>query len=270
MLKVGLQNEDYLRLVNEWHARARAVAKQFAYKAASKAYEDLKDNISTSNRALAESLQFARVTGLPDSEAGFVIRAVPEGTSVEKTGVDNTLVYVSAKPKAPRSALILEEHSPWPVDMLPYEPPSGKVDMVSRRVSPRVVARVREVRKRDRPVWRRKMNEAGLREIRKDQRLDMNRRMKAVPDVAFDSIRLEFGLGGTPPRPHWRPAILQLASRGGAGKISRQREFFRAMTDPTYMGWKKWPSRVPAKAGVMELKRYVPFEKKLGLRIRRK
>ena len=92
--------------------------------------------------------------------------------------------------------------------------------------------------------------------------------MKAVPDVAYDSLRLEFGLGGMPSKPHWRPAILKLASGGLTGMIRTNREISQTMTDPTYQGWRNWrPQGVAGTISISQAGRYTPFQNVLGIQL---
>jgi hypothetical protein len=271
-VEIKVQEVDNLQVVAEWSARARAVSRQFTYYAAQAVYDELQNRIPKEAKKLRKSLQLSRVQGLKDAETGFVIRSIPRGVQVAAADVPSTLIYVSAKKgfrRIPKAVKILEEHSPWTVDLMPIQPDPKTANIVSRKVNPKAVEKVKRMRTRDRAVWRRKLNEAGLRETRKDTQLKVNRQMRAIPDVAFDSIRLEFGIGGIGSKPHWRPAILKLASGGGAGMIAKKQEFVRAMTSPSFQAWRNWPTKVSGRVSAMDLVRYVPFEKKLGLRIKR-
>lgn len=266
-----VQFDNRRALVREWKARARAVRKQFLYRATMMVFDDLTKSIPSDHRDLKKSLGIARVTGLPDTVSAYLIRSVPRGFIIQEASASTTVLYVTPKTNLmqpiPKIVKILEEYSPWTTETLPVQPDPKIADITSRRVSERVVEKVRRLRERDRPAWRRKLNEAGVRDTRKEQVVRATRRMRATPDMAFESFRLEFGLG-VGARPHWRPAILKLASRGGAGMIARKREFTRAMTDLGYMGWKIWPNPITTQATVPELKKYVPFQKKLGILVR--
>lgn len=257
-------------LVKQWQARARAVRKQFLYRVTDRAYHDVLNYLPSDRKELRQSLRMQSIRGLPDSVDAYVIRSTPRGQAVARADEEATVIYVAVKSNlmraAPEATLILEEYSPWTLETLPYAPDPKTADVMTRRVSKREVNKVRRLRTRDRPKWRRRMIEAGVRGIGRGQE-PRPRETSAVPDTAFESLRLEFGLGGAPSKPHWRKAILKLALRGGAGMIARKREFTRAMTDPTYRAWEMWPRRADGYASVAEARQYVPFQKRLGLRV---
>jgi len=257
-------------LVQQWQKRSRAVQRQFLYRAVDGVYDDILGLLPSDRRELRKSIKMQRIRGLPDSACGYVIRSVPKGAAVSKAEISTTVIYVEAKSNLMRSVpvetALLEEFSPWTVETLPYAPDPKTAKVISRRVSTREVVQVRQMRLRDKPTWRRRMVVAGIKMAGSGLQPRPGG-MEAIPDVAFESLRLEFGLGGEPSKPHWRRAVLQLALRGGAGMIARKREFIRAMTDPTFTAWEQWPRRTRGFVTVAEAKRYVPFQKRLGIRV---
>lgn len=266
------KNASTMQLVGELSARMRAVQRMLPYFASAHTLDHVREKVPQGAKDLKKALRISRIKGLPDNQTGYVIHAVPRGKATKRSEEESTVLYVSPKSNllrpVPKSVRILEEHSPWTVDTLPFQPEVRTSVVVSRSVNPRVVAKVREDRQRDRPIWRRKMVEAGLRETRKDKRIRRNRALKAIPDVAYDSLRLEFGLGGMPSKPHWRPAILKLASGGLAGMIRSNREISRTMTDPNYQTWRSWkPSELKGTVSILQAMRYVPFQHVLGIRL---
>lgn len=272
-MKVGLEVkglQEAIALVQEWQKRARAVQRQFLYRAVREIYNEVQESIPATSGELRDALQMQRVKGLSETESGYVIRALPKGRAVTEAESESTVLYVAARANLMRSipdaTRILEEFGPWTFDTIPYPPDPKTAEVVSRRVSRREVLRVSKLRKRNRPALNRAMAKAGLRRRELDQ-TEGTRAVTAVPDVVLESLRLEFGLGGAPSKPHWRKAILRLASRGGAGMIARKREFRRAMTDPAFKAWKQWPKRLTGAVTVAEAKQYVPFQKRLGLRV---
>lgn len=266
------KNASTMQLVGELSERVRTVQRMLPYYASAHTIDHVREKAPRGAVELKRALRISRVKGLPDNQTAYVVHAVPRGKATKRSEEESTVLYVSAKPnllrRVPDSVRILEDHSPWTVDTLPFQPDVRTSVVVSRSVNPRVVGKVRESRKRDRPVWRRKMLDAGLRETRKDQRIRRNRALKAIPDVAYDSLRLEFGLGGMPSKPHWRPAILKLASGGLAGMIRSNREISRTMTDPNYQSWRSWkPPEARGTVSILQAMRYVPFQHVLGIRL---
>lgn len=262
--------QEVLALVGQWQKRARAVRRQFLHRVVQQVYDEVRDSIPAASGELRDALQVSRVKGLPDTESGYVVRAVPRGRKITEAESESTVIYVAARENlmrsVPDSTRVLEQFGPWTFDTIPYPPDPKTAEVISRRVSRREVVRVGKLRKRDRPVLERAMAKAGLRR-RELERSEGARVVTAVPDVVLESLRLEFGLGGAPPKPHWRKAILRLASRGGAGMIAKKREFSRAMTDPAFTAWRQWPKRVTGTVTVAEARQYVPFQKRLGLRV---
>ena len=233
-------------------------------------YDDLLGYLPSDRKELRESLRMQRIRGLPDRVDGYVIRAIPKRRAIAREATDNTVVYVAVKDNLmrspPKETLLLQKYSPWTLETLPYAPDPKTADVVSRKVSRREVIKVRRMRTQQRATWRREMIQAGVRLSPVGVRPIMAD-PETTPDLAFESMRLEFGLGGEPAKPHWRRAILWLAVRGGTGMIARKREFARAMTDPGYRAWERWPRRGPGFVSVAQAKRYVPFQKRLGLRV---
>lgn len=265
--------KEAVDLVAQWQKRAVAVRRQFLYRAVDGVYDDIMGILPSGRKELRRSLKMQRIRGLPEAVDGYVIRSIPKGAAVAKAETEYTVIYVASKTglmkPVPAETKLLEDYSPWTAETLPYAPDPKTADVISRRVSPREVTRVRRMRRADKPTWRREMIKAGIK-MPGIGLTPAKRETPAVPDTAFESLRLEFGLGGEPAKPHWRRAILKLALRGGTGMIARKREFTRAMTDLSYRSWERWPLNVVGFSTVAAAKRYVPFQKRLGLRVGRK
>lgn len=263
----GMRNA--LKLTQEWPLRARAVRNRFLSLVVTEIYEDLLGNIPDDHSDLRGSLGISRITGLPDSAFGLVIHSRVKWSRLDKSSIDTCVLYVSAKSKllqrVPPEIRVLEEFSPWTVDTLPFQPDAKVATVVSRKVRPSTVGRVRGERIRDRRKWVRQLNQLGIRETRKDKRLP-ERGVRAVSDLEFESVRLEFGLGGSKAVPHWRPAILQVNSRGGIGTITRRREFGKAFLSAGFGGWRPWLKAHYPRAAMRRVLRYRSFQKKLGIR----
>jgi len=274
-LKVEVQSAQFdeaYALVQQWQKRARAVRRQFLYLAVQKTYDDLLGFLPSDRKELRTSLRMQKIRGLPDSVDGYVIRSIPKGRAIAQAESENAVIYVAAKShlmrSVPKETALLEAYSPWTLETLPYPPDPKTANVISRRVSKREVNRVRQMRLRDRPEWRRQMIKEGIKVHRPGLEPKAGN-TPSVPDTAFESLRLEFGLGGEPAKPHWRKAILKLALRGGTGMIARKREFTRAMTSLSFNAWERWPKRTTGFATLAEAKRYVPFQQRLGLRLGR-
>lgn len=261
------------RLSQEWQLRVRAVERRFLKRAVNQVYDDLLGYLPTDRDALRDSLQVSRIRGLPDDTAGYAIRSVPKMVRAARESQEDMVIYVAAKPNLmqalPESVKILADYSPWTLETLPYPPDPKTADIISRRVSRREVIKVTKARRRDLPSVRRMLSLAGIRVA--DMRTSMRGRgIAALPDIAFESLRLEFGLGGAPSKPHWRRAILKLALRGGVGRIAKKKELFRALSDLSFRRWRQWLVEKGRGISPVQARKYVPFEKRLGLNVRRR
>ena len=82
--------------------------------------------------------------------------------------------------------------------------------------------------------------------------------------MAFDALRLEFGLNGGASKPHWHPALKAL--RGALREIANKKHLVRAMTDPEYRGWKRPKGRKERAIAAAKMRDYVDFQKALRVR----
>jgi hypothetical protein len=146
-------------------------------------------------------------------------------------------------------------------------PKRGDALVISRRVNKREVERIEKIRMKDRPKWRRELDRVGVREVKKDRRLKIPKKVRVLPDVAFEALRLEFGLGGVKSKPHWRPSIRRLIATGIKSMIRRNNKLKQVFTDLGFRGWKKWPPKTRNKVRMAEARNYLPFQRKLGIRI---
>jgi hypothetical protein len=167
----------------------------------------------------------------------------------------------------PPAIEVLERYNPWTIDTLPFQPERSEAMIISRKVDRREADRVSKLRKRDTPQWRAELDRAGVRNIKKDRQIKPPKSVKTIPDVAFEALRLEFGLGGVKGHAHWRPAILRLVHGGVKHEVRHKKDYAKTLTSLKFRGWKKWPTRTRHKIRIAEAQKYVPFQKKLGIRV---
>jgi hypothetical protein len=186
---------------------------------------------------------------------------------VEEIDIAETIIYVQAKKLAvlvPEEVKILEEFGPWTMTTLPFMPDRRHAIVISRRVPKRVALEIEKERKADRFFWNAKLQRAG---VRKQMKIEKPASPRVVPDVAFLSMRYEFGLGGILAKPHWRPGIIGFA-RGLPGLFVQAR-IKGILTDPANQTWRKRPkSDVTIPASMT--KEFVPFQRALGIRVGKK
>ena len=261
-----------LRLLKQLPDRFRAIGAILAYEAARRVKDDVvKYAHGTSmEQTYTEALGLAEVGGVSRSE-GFVyaIRVRPRARRVHKVDARRSILYVRLKkhrlvpPK--EDVLILARHSPWTQETLPFVPDRSDAVLISRKVTDREAKAVEAQRKAELPAVRKKLEKQGVRQVHKTARLKLPKNIRAVPDVAFDGVRLEFGFGGLPPKPHWRPALKKLRS-GGLREIVKQQQIEDIVSDLRYTGWRRWPVRVGTRIPTAEAKTFVLFQKRLHVR----
>jgi len=266
-------NKDFLaavRLVGQWPDRTAKLQARVAYTAAAVTYEDLLRRIpkTDANAGYRQSLEVVDVGGLPVGVAAYAIQANPKERKIKKVDLFRTVLYIRARRrlgKVKPEIEVLEQYNPWTPDTLPFAPSRKDATTISRMVSKREAMAVAEMRRRQRGQWRKKLDEVGVREIRKGTRLEVPQKVSSLPDVAFEALRMEFGLGGVSPTPHWRPALLKFSSSGIA-ELMRDPTLLMAETKLSYTGWKMWPGRVRKRILSSTARAFIPFQTKLGVR----
>jgi len=266
---------DLPKLMEEWPERTRGLRAQLLYLATERVFQDVMSKIPTSglHRSYRDGLEIGRVMGLSADEDAYAIYVDVKKSKVRKVDGPKTVLYIQAKRRSrrtPPEIAVLESFNPWTIDTLPIAPDKRWAVIVSRKASKTVVSKVAKQRRRDAGKWKRALSKVGVRQIKKDQGLKVNRKVKAMPDVALDAIRMEFGLGATKSTPHWRPAILQLV-KGRIFKqlIKQDKRLKRAFLDSGFQQWKKWPKKIRRKLRMGEVRKYKGFQKKLGIRAQR-
>lgn len=266
---------DLDKLMSEWAERSRKIRSQFTYLATEYAYEQIVSRIPNGMeyRAYKQGLTFAKVMGVGGDEDAYSIYIDPKRSKVRKVDARKTLLYVRAKRRSrrtPPEIAVLERYNPWTSSSLPFVPKKRWAVVVSRKEGAGAVARTEKLRARDRPKWLRELAKAGVRSVKKDQGIKIPKKLQALPDVALDGIRLEFGLGMRSDA-HWRPTILKLM-KTDLKRLLRQRkgkELIKCFTDSGFSKWKKWPRKMSRKLRVGEARKYKGFQKRLGIRVRK-
>lgn len=254
-------------LVREWPARTSRFRRVVPYLAAHYVRDKILEFLPTQDD-LAPYRSAIEVVGVSGG-AVYAVRVSARKRRVKKVDIPRTVLYVQANKRLSRTLpeiAVLEQYSPWTVQTLPFTPKRSEALVVSRKVSRREVERIAKARMRDQQEWQKALSKAGRREVRKDKRLDIPKKVHALPDVAFEALRLEFGLGGVKGQPHWKPAIRDFLSSGLKGMLRQDRRLVHLFTKKSFTAWKRWPPRTATKIRMGELRNYLPFQKKLGIR----
>jgi hypothetical protein len=259
------------KLLREWPKRLEHVKAQLTYLATEYVHEEIQSRIPNDQEygSYRRGLTFSRVMGT-GKDVVYAVHINPKSTKVRKIEAKNTLLYVKAKRRSrrtPPEIAVLERYNPWTVRTLPFAPNKRWAIVVSQKANPTTVAKVEAKRQHQRPEWRRALTEVGVRTIKKDQGIKLSKKLEALPDVALDGIRLEFGLGNRA-EPHWRPAILGLRKTFFRRllRTRRGKELIAALTNSRFKKWTKWPKRMRGKLRAGEAKKFVGFQKRLGIR----
>ena len=265
VVRADPKNAGFIRLLKELPARWKAAQRYMAYSMAEEAKAQLLRRIpkTADYKDLRRSLEV--VQGGSAKDVVFAVRARPSAQAVRKLDPKKDVVYVTAKRAAadiPDEIRVLEAFSPWPVDMLPFEPDRRFVDLVHRKVSVREVERLRKARTKSRPQWRRLLAQAGVTGTA-EKRPDVSE-SRSVPDRVFQSLNLEFGLG-TEAVPHWRPAVKEVQKPGFARKVVESGQFRKTLTDPKFRAWRAWQRGLTETVPLSEIADLRDFEDKLGI-----
>lgn len=258
-------------LERTWKQRFKHLQAQIVYRSADTTLRDLKSKIPArrENRQYSDSLELARITGLPEETIGYAIHGKTKQASGRALEPERTVIYVRAR-RSPRRLLpeisVLIEHSPWTLNVIPFIPKKSQATLVYRKVSARAVEKVEKDRRKDKGVWKRALTKEGLlaKGLKDKLRLG-NSRVKAVPDVALAAMNLEFGLNGEKPRPHWRTALSGLKRRTLPTMV-KDSELGRSVSDPAFKNWVSWPKKTSKRISVRVAQTFVPFQKKLGIK----
>lgn len=217
-------------------------------------------------RSYRKAFEVAKITGIPDRQIGYAVRVNPKVQKIRASQSQTTILYVKPQSnfiRIPADVQVLIDYSPWPVDMLPFTPDRRFARVVSRKVRRDEIDAIRENRREDKKEWRPILDRTGRREARKPL-VRLPKSVKALPDVAFQALRLEYGLGGGRSQAHWRPGIKSIVSLGIFSMIKRRKlgMFF----DPAFAGWVKLPS-VQSHIPYSEAEKYEAFQKRLSIRV---
>lgn len=266
---------DLPKLMKEWPKRATALRAQITYLATEWALEEIKSKIPRGNEyaGYRRGLEMAQVMGVGPEEIAYALYINVRKAKIRKVDGPKTVLYIHAKRRSrrtPPEIAVLESFNPWTIDTLPLTPNKRWAVVISRKASKGDVAKVAKRRRADASKWKRALAKVGVRQIKKDQGIKVDRKATALPDVAMDAIRLEFGLGSVSSKPHWRPALIKITKGQFFKLLVRQdKKLRRAMMDSGFQGWRKWPKKISRKLRVGEVKKYKGFQKRLGIRAKK-
>jgi hypothetical protein len=219
------------------------------------------------------ALDVARVAGLSPGDSAYAVWVNPRHRKVKTVDVGRVVLYVCPRTvlgKVNAEAAVLEKYNPWTYDSLPFWPPQAKALVKTKRASKNRITRVRRMRRKDRPRWRRELARLGVRlnedKSTKKPKIDpKNFSKREVPQIIFDALRMEFGLERKA-QPHWRPALLRFLSVGVRSLSRRHPGLTLVLTRLGFRSWRKWPTRTRSTIRIQIARGFDTFQKKLGIR----
>lgn len=265
------QSAKAIQMTKEWPERTKFLTSSVPYEISRYVHEGVKKGIPGGREwaAYRDSLEVAEArTKAVKGAAIYAVRADVKSRGVTEQNAEDTILYVRAKGgttwagnprggsgsfKVPTKVYILEKYSPWTWDTLPFVPKRTHAKIISRKVREAEVDKISDSRKRDMPRVRRDLARAGVRSF-KGARAGIES-IKTAPDVAFEALRLELGVGQKA-RPHWRPILRTV--RSSIRRPSLRKKWVLAITDP---GWRlREPSPGLPTVTFTDLKSYRHFQ----------
>lgn len=252
-------NKDALRFVEQLEERFRETGRALAHQSAVYVLEEVLARLPPGT--YKDSLEVVAV-----GNDAFAVRAIPKARKVAEVDAEATVLYV--RPRSRRMLRLHPEigvlaiHSPWTMDTLPFFPNRRHAKVVSRSVRREEVEAVAEDRKKDQRVWKAELERLG---VRPEVKLVVPPKARVLPDVAFEALRIEFGLGGKKSRAHWRPALRALANQGVPGMLNRRSAAMKPVSSFRYA-----TGLLPVDGSITmnEAAGFQQFQKRLKVRIR--
>jgi hypothetical protein len=252
-------NRDAQKFIQQLEPRFREVGKVLAWQSAMFVLEEVIRRLPPGR--YRNSLELVEV-----GEGSYAIQAKSKAKKVSEVDAEATVLYV--RPKSRRAVRlhpeigVLAQYSPWTMDTLPFFPSRRYAKVISRTVRRSELDAVKEDRKRDESLWKSELQRLG---IRPEVKLSVSPKARVLPDVAFEALRIEFGLGGKQSRAHWRPALRALAREGIPRMLSQRSPTIKPVASLRYA-----TSLLPTDGSITmtEAADFVAFEKRLKVKIR--
>lgn len=249
-IKADRNNKDSIQFAGEMADRMEFVLKELPIETAEDVLVMVKDAIPSGvdYNPYREALDIFEVEESDPKLYVVGVLGMPKRVSLKVVDTIRTVLYIrpsSRSGKMSEAALILRRYEPWTVATMPFEPSPDDAEIVARRVSMREVNLLEVGLRKVLPTVERKLKAIGVKTRTAPQLLGR----KVLLDLSFFALRLEFGFDGFPYKPHWRPALRKVASRGYSRTVTG------AMLEPKFRGWRRKPrvmKKVPARVVQVE------------------
>lgn len=253
-----------MSMMREWPDRRQAMMRHLVQGAAYKAVERIRGRLPQQAAVIADSLKVARVAGQSPEEPAYAVVLRPNRQVIPESDTSSVLLYVTPKAgkRGPTAAKILKAYNPWTVDTLLYVPKASEAAIMTRKAAPAEVAAVSVKRKADLIACRKQLATVGVRPPNRPL-LNLDKRPTTLPDVAFESLQLEFGLNNTKAVPHWRPSLREVLSVD-VRQFGKSNTYIWTFTRPSYNGWSG--VRGSRAIRLTEVQKFGMFQQRLGIR----
>ena len=250
------------KLAGEWPERAEQLRHRYVRDAAKKFRQAVRNNVPNKPgmNEYKRLMEITRLTGsFKKGECAYAVIADPK--EIELTEIDKTYdaVYVvpSKEPVSDLTAL-LTEYGPWTMDTLPENWMKAQdAKLVTRRVTTEEMDKVRE---KNMAITKEMAAEFKAAEAKMVHVEEDIKKPKAMPDMQFRVLRMEFGIGQKQ-ESHWRKAYRQLPEM--LKEMNEQGKYARWIVGAAYTQWQRKLEKMK-KVPIQEFKTlYGEFQKKI-------
>lgn len=229
-----------MKFVRELGERMAASERLVVYNSAKMVLDEIKQKLKSP--AYADYVDALRLVQIAVEPPAYAIYAKPKRKRLTKLDTNTVVLYVRPKArnmaKIPDYIKVLEQFSPWTMGTIPFIPRKQEAVLIYRTVRENEVNAISKKRNDHRSEWETALTKAG----KKPQKpVVFPPAGKAIPDLAFEALRIEFGIGPGAGKSHWRPALRLLAKSGVRRMLSPNSASMRPVVEPAYAGWKTPP-----------------------------
>lgn len=263
-------NARFMRLLRELPKRAEVLPAVLPYLAAKYTYNKIKSQLPQGSqfKAYRAGLELVRVRG--GSGFSYSIRIDPKNRFVKTVKPHQVLVNVRIKESrtmvVSEEIRILTKYNPWTLDSLPFMPDRRQAQLVTQKARPSEVAKVTQERNSQKGQWQVELARFGIKPTPRAKKIVYSKRMETMPDIVIRALQMEFGLGREQKTAIWRTAISTLKSGGLRAIVKQKKYWVFPLTGLSNTLWKKWPPKTRRTISTAEAKKYVAFERKLGIK----
>lgn len=259
----GAANLDYVKSMDK---RGPAFKRAYNWALANDLHGMIKDGIPRGQSGtLAKSLKLGETVG-PKGSA-FSVYIDSQSKHIKKMDSQRTVIYVRRRGIPTRTKpeiQLLIDKGPWTTDTMPFWPSKKDALIIQRKTDSRTAQKIDKLQQAQKDSIRRelsKINVKGVDDAVKRKTMG-GRRAKAVSDVAYEMLTLEFGGGKTKASGLWRNSIKKLPSMQKT-LLGRHRRIERLLYDPRYKSYSGYP-RVGGKVKMSQLNNSRGFVKQVN------